>query len=75
MLNKLRANQGPELKKLSITGKDSDTGRSEVVDFIRDRLVHRGEVPFEGGQLNKERCRQLLKQAIELNRTYLRSLL
>jgi len=46
-----------------------------VVDFIRDRLVHSGEVEYEGHQLNKEQCRQLLRQAIESNRAYLRSLL
>jgi len=75
VLAKLRGGNEAQIKKLSVSGKDRDNSRSEVVDFIRDRLVHSGEVEYEGHQLNKEQCRQLLRQAIESNRAYLRSLL
>jgi len=49
-------------------------GPSEMVDFIRDRLVYSGEVPYSEKHLDREKCRQLLKDAVLRHRGYLASL-
>lgn len=63
-----------EVEKLIVSGGAADGG-SETVDFIRDRLVFWGEVPYDGRQLDSDQCRQLLRLALEEHRAYLRSLL
>lgn len=63
-----------EVEKLVVSGGTADAG-SEIVDFIRDRLVFLGEVPYDGRHLDGNQCRQLLRRALEEHRPYLRTLL
>jgi hypothetical protein len=57
-------------QSLTVTGNQAD-GPSETVDFINDRLVFSGEVDYAGKHLDRERCRQLLSQAMVEHRDYL----
>ena len=63
------------LSKLVVSGNRGEGERGEIVDFIRDRLVHTGEVRYDGRQLDGAQCRQLLREALERHRPYLRTLL
>jgi hypothetical protein len=59
-------------KSLVVSGNQGD-GPPEFVDFINDRLIFSGRVDYSGKQLDRARCRQLLAEAIETQRSYLTS--
>ena len=54
-------------RSLMVTGSEGD-GDSQTVDFINDRLVFSGDVEYAEKHLDRGKCRQLLKQAVETNR-------
>ena len=60
-------------RSLTATGNEGDA-HSETVDFINDRLVFSGRVEYADKHLDRQRCRQLLIEAIETHRDYLASL-
>lgn len=62
------------VSQLKVRGKRTDDDPSEIVDFIKDRLVFTREVSYEGRSLNRTQCQQLLIQAIAEHREYLESL-
>jgi hypothetical protein len=62
------------VKSLVARGKRAGSTESEVVDFMRERLVFSGEVEYTGRQLDRSQCRQLLRDAIEEHREYLESI-
>jgi hypothetical protein len=59
---------------LAVRGNLLDTGKSEEIDFLRERLVFTGEVEYSGRRLDVEQCQLLLKSALREQATYLRSL-
>jgi hypothetical protein len=62
-----------QVEKLVVSGSRAEGG-SEIVDFIRDRLVFWDDVPYDGRHLDSNQCRQLLRRALEQHRPYLRTL-
>jgi hypothetical protein len=66
----------PDSGVVSLTARGNrEDEPSEVVDFIRDRLAHSGEVEYSGKHLDRGQCRRLLKNAVVLNQNYLKTLL
>jgi hypothetical protein len=48
---------------------------TEVINFLRDRVVHSGEVHSQGKRLDGDECKQLLRQAIQQQRSVLQGLM
>jgi hypothetical protein len=48
--------------------------KTEVIDFLRDRLVHYGEVEASGKRLDGDQCKQLLRAALHQHRDLLERL-
>jgi len=69
-------NRETEFDALSITGairnEDDGTESFETIDFLKGRLQFTSEVPRRGRRLDAERCRLALREAIRVNRNYLR---
>jgi hypothetical protein len=57
--------------KMSVSGRRADADGSEIIDFLRDRLVYTGVVEYAERQLNTRQCQQLLREALETHRAYL----
>jgi hypothetical protein len=64
----------PNVRCLTAKGNREDQP-SEIIDFIRDRLVFSGEVEYTGRHLDRDQCQRLLRHAIEKHRPYLVTLL
>jgi hypothetical protein len=61
------------VSKLVATGLAHNEERSEIIDFIRDRLVFSGEVEYtpNGRHLDRGQCQQLLRASIAEQRRHL----
>lgn len=65
---------GEHVSAVTVRGNQVDTGKSEEIDFLLERLVFSGEVEYSGRRLDGEQCRHLLSKALHEQTTYLRSL-
>jgi hypothetical protein len=63
------------LNQLTVRGRLPGSDRSEIIDFIRDRLVFSGQVEYAERRLDRGQCQQLLRAALDQHREYLQSLL
>lgn len=63
------------VSSLVVKGNPAIDEPSEVVDFIRDRLVFSGEAGYSGKHLERSQCQRLLHQAISQHSKYLKSLI
>lgn len=61
------------VRKLVATGLAHNEEHSEIIDFIRDRLVFAGEVEYtqNGRHLDRGQCQQLLRASIAQQRIHL----
>jgi hypothetical protein len=73
LVSSLRKEENVE--KLKVKGSYGDTGESDVINFLRDRLAFSHEVEYSTRALDEETCRELLREAVEQNRDYLKTLL
>jgi len=73
LVNQLRREEN--LDKLKVSGKAEDATRSEIVDFMNDRLVFSEQAEYRGRNVDAAQCRLILRRAIDQNREYLAGLL
>ena len=66
--------RGERVSAVTVRGRRVDTGKSDEIDFLRERLVFSDEVEYSGTRLDVQQCRQLLNNALHEQATYLRSL-
>ena len=64
-----------DLRGLKIKGSRADEEAAETIDFVKDRLIFSGEVPYTNNRLDRNQCQRLLRRAINENRQYLRDLI
>jgi hypothetical protein len=66
--------RGERVSTLTVRGNLLDTGKSEEIDFLRERLVFSGEVEYSGRRLDGQQCQVSLRNALHEQTTYLSSL-
>jgi|GEM_PF-3213603 len=66
---------GNDLNQLTVRGRIPGAEKTEVVDFIRDRLVFSGQVEYAERRLDARQCQHLLRAALDRHREYLQSLI